>query len=74
MNVLFEDEFINRRVFSRLVKEMKQNQLEKTIDEISYFDELRSHILSRADFTKEQNRELEFIKKLNNAKRKNLQA
>lgn len=74
MNVLFEDEFINKRVFSRLLKEIKQEQLEKTIDEISYFDELRSHILSRADFTKDQNRELEFIKKINNAKRRNIQA
>lgn len=74
MKSFFEDEFINKRILSRLVKEIKRDQLDKTINEIDYFNELQSHVLSRCDFTSEQNRELDFIKKINNAKQKNLQA
>ena len=74
MNTFFEDDFINKRVFQRLVKEIKREQLDKTIEEINYLNELQSHLLSKSDFEKEQNVELDFIKKLNNAKRKNLQA
>ena len=74
MNTFFEDEFINKRIFKRLVKEIRQEQLNKTIEEIDYLSELQSHIYQRVDFTKEQNKELDFIKKLNNAKRENLQA
>ena len=73
MNTFFEDDFINKRVFQRLVKEIKREQLDKTIEEINYLNELQGHLLSKNDFEKEQNVELDFIKKLNNA-RKNLQA
>ena len=74
MNTLFDDEFINKRVFSRLVKEIKREQLDKTIEEINYLNELQNHILTKNDFEKEQSVELDFIKKLNNAKRTNIQA
>ncbi len=74
MKNFFEDEFINKRVFSRLVKEVKKDQLDKTINEIDYFNELQRHLLFRCDFTSEQNKELDFIKKINNAKQQNIQA
>lgn len=74
MNTFFQDEFINSRVLSRLKKEIKREQLDSTIAELNYLNELQSHIVSRCDFTPSQNQELDFIKKMNNAKRKNLQA
>ncbi len=74
MNTFFQDEFINSRVLSRLKKEIKREQLDSTIAELNYLNELQSHIVSRCDFTPSQNQELDFIKKMNNARRKNLQA
>ena len=71
---LFQDEFISKRVLSRITKEIKREQLDKTISEMSYFNELQSQLLSRCDFTEDENRQLDFIKKFNNAKRKSLQA
>ena len=53
---------------------MQTEQLDSAIKELSYINELQSHIISKYDFTPSQNQELEFIKKLNNARRENLQA
>lgn len=69
---LLEDDFLNRKFLSRLKKEVQQQQLEKTIDEISYLNNLQEHVLQRVDLSKSENEQLDFIKKLNNA-RKNLQ-
>ena len=66
--------FINKRVFKRLLKEVKKEQLNKTIKEIDYLNELQDHVLLSRDMGKGQNIQLDFIKKLDNAKRKNLQA
>ena len=74
MNTFFDDEFINKRVFKRLLKEVKREQIDKTIEEIDYLNELQNHMLSKGDFENQQNVELNFIKKLNNAKRTNIQA
>ena len=74
MNDFFQDEFMNTKLLSRLTREIKREQLDKTIGEIDYFNEIQSHMLSRCDFTKSQNQELDFIKKLNNAKQQNIQA
>ena len=74
MKTFFQDEFINSKVLSRLAKEIRREQLESAICELGYLNELQSHVISRYDFNKEQNQELEFIKKINNATRKNLQA
>ncbi len=74
MKTFFQDEFMNRKLLSRAVKEIRKDQLDKTIDEINYLNELQAHVLSRCDFTDSQNKELYFIKKVNNAKRQNLQA
>ena len=57
-----------------MLKEVKQDQLTKTINEISYLNELQNHFLLQKDISNEQSNELEFIKKINNAKRNKLQA
>ena len=74
MKTFFEDEFVNNRVLTRLKKEIKKEQLDNTIKELNYLNELQSHVISRYDFSESQNQELEFIKKINNARRENLQA
>lgn len=74
MKTFFQDEFINSKVLSRLAKEIRREQLESTITELGYLNELQSHVISKCDFSQSQNEELEFIKKVNNARRKNLQA
>ena len=74
MNDFFQDEFMNTKLLSRLAKEIRKEQLNKTIGEIDYLNELQSHIVSRCDFSKEQNQQLNFIKNSNNARKNNLQA
>ena len=74
MKSFFQDEFINSKVLSRLTKEIKREQLDKAIVELSYLNELQSQVISRCDFNMAQNQELNYIKKLNNARRENLQA
>lgn len=74
MRTFFEDSFINNRIFSKMVKDVKEEQLSKTINEINYLNELQSHFMSQNDLNYSQNQELEFIKKINNAKRNKLQA
>lgn len=74
MKSFFQDEFINSKVLSRLTKEIRREQLESTIDEISYLNELQSHIICKCDLSPSQNQELANIKKINNATRENLQA
>ena len=74
MKTFFQDEFINLKVLTRLKKEIRREQLDSTISELNYLNELQSHVISKYDFTESQNQELEFLKKINNATRKNLQA
>ena len=74
MKSFFQDEFINSKVLSRLAKEIRREQLDSTIAEIGYLNELQSHIISKCDLTPSQNQELARIKQANNARRKNLQA
>ncbi len=69
MKSFFQDEYINKKLLERMVKQVQEEQLDKTIDEIGYLNEIQSHVLSRCDFTPSQNEELEFIKKLNNARK-----
>jgi hypothetical protein len=74
MNTFYQDEFINKRIFQRLVKEIKREQLDKTINEIDYLNELMSHTLASRYVDGEQKMELDFIKKFDNAKQRNIQA
>ncbi|MBQ8476050.1 hypothetical protein IJ531_03210 [bacterium] len=73
METLFDDKFINNKVLEHLIKEVKREQITKTIENIDYFFELRKKLNSKYDFTPAQNEEIEFLKQFNNA-RKNLQA
>ena len=74
MRTFFQDEFMNKKLLSRALKQVKEEQLDKTISELNYLNEIQSHVLSRSGFSDSENEELDFIKKLDNAKRTNLQA
>lgn len=47
MNTFFEDDFINKKMLSRLVREVKKEQLKKTINEINYLNEIQSHLVGK---------------------------
>lgn len=51
METFFEDEFINSKVLSRIREEIMEEQLDKTIDEIGYLNELQNHVLSQYNKT-----------------------
>ena len=75
MNTFFQDELINSMLLKRMHREIKKAQLESAIKELNYINEIQSQVISRCDFTPSQNEELEYIKKINNARRiQNLQA
>lgn len=74
MKSFFQDEYINSKVLSRLAKEIRREQLNSTIAELGYLNELQSHIISKCDLTPSQKEQIANIKKMNNAKRKDLQA
>ncbi len=54
-----------------MLKEVKKEQLNKTIDEINYLNEIQSSVLSRPDFTSREMEQLEFMRKYKSAKRTN---
>ena len=72
MKTFFQDNFINKRILSRLVKEIKKDQLDSTIDELENLNRMQSQVISSCDFSASQNENTEFIKKVNNARRKNI--
>ncbi len=75
MDTFFQDELINSMLLKRMRREIEKEQLESTIKELNYINEIQSQVISRYDFTPSQNADLSYIKKLNNAKRtQNLQA
>lgn len=69
---ILSDDFLNKKLLNRLKKDFQEEQLKKTISEIDYLNQIQQHALLRADLDKEQNERLDFLKKLNNA-RKNIQ-
>jgi len=69
MNILFEDEFINKKLFNRALKEVKKEQLLKAVDEINYFNEVQSQTVVKNDFTTVPNFKAEFINKIKNARK-----
>ena len=73
MKSFFQDEFINSRVLSRLKKEIRKDELDRAIEELGYINEIQSHVISRCDYMSSEKKELEFIKKINNARRENIQ-
>ena len=72
MKTFFQDEFINTKMLSRMTKEIKREALDKAIEELGYLNEIQSHVISRCDFMSCENKELEFIKKINNARKNNI--
>lgn len=73
METLFDDDYINNKILKRLIKEIKREQISKTIRNMDYYCELRAQLNEKQDFTPSQNKELEALKNHKNA-RKNLQA
>lgn len=69
---ILQDDFLNKKLLNRLKRDFQEEQLKKTISEIDYLNQIQQHVLLRDDFTKEENERLDFLKKLNNA-RKNIQ-
>ena len=72
MKTFFQDEFINSKVLLRLAREIERDELDRAIEELGHLNEVQSHVLSRCDFMSNEKKELEFVKKINNARRKNI--
>jgi len=72
MKTFFQDEFINSKVLLRLTREIKRDELDRAIEEIGYLNKMQSQILSRCDFMSDEKKELGFVKKINNARRKSI--
>ena len=69
METLFDDDYINGVVLKRLIKEVKKGQIKRTIKNIDYFNEVRSELNRKYDFTPSQNQEIEFLKRYKNQTR-----
>lgn len=58
MNTFFQDEYINKMILTRLTREIKKEQLERTIKEINYLNELQKHVLEEYGIAQQQKNEL----------------
>ncbi len=47
MKTFFQDEFLNKKLLSRMTKEVEREQLSKVIEEIDYLHELQNELISR---------------------------
>ena len=72
MKTFFQDEYINSKILSRLVREIKSDELDRAIEELDELNQIQSHVISRCDFMTSEKRELGYIEKINNARRKNI--
>lgn len=61
-----DDDFINKRVFKRLLKDVKEKELKRAIEELEYFNQVKKALLNRHGTNPIQT---EFIKKVNDAKK-----
>ncbi len=73
MQSFFQDEFMYKKLLKRMKHEVLKEQLNKTIDEIDYLNELQSHLAERNDFISLHSKEIDYIKKISNVGRKNIQ-
>lgn len=73
MQSFFQDEFMYKKLLKRMKHEVLKEQLNKTIDEIDYLNELQSHLAERNDFISSHSKEIDYIKKISNVGRKNIQ-
>lgn len=76
MRLFYEDEFTDKRLLSRLKKNIEKEELDKTIEKISYLNEIQNELAQQLDLGESENEQLQLLKKLYSAKnaRKNLQA
>ncbi|MBQ8636206.1 hypothetical protein IJ425_08660 [bacterium] len=72
MKTFFQDEYINTKILSRLTREIRKNELDRTIEELGSLNKIQSKVLSRCDFMTSEKKEPEFVKKIDNARRKNV--
>ena len=72
MKSLIEDEFIYNRLLYRLTKEVKKEQLNKTISAIEELNKKQDEIIRKQGLKTSLNKELELINKKENAKTNNL--
>ncbi len=68
MRTFFCDDYMNKMFFSLVKREVEKEQLNKTIDEINYLNELQENLLKRQNLALARNRELKIIKKISDAK------
>ena len=73
MQSFFQDEFMYKKLLKRMKQEVLKEQLNKTIDEIDYLNELQRHVADRNAFISSYTNEIDYIKKINNVGRKNIQ-
>ena len=68
MKTFFQDEFINSRLLKRVAKEIRKEQLDKTIDEMANFNEIQSRCITKCEYmTKESSKE-SFIHRFNSGR------
>lgn len=72
MKTFFQDEYINSKVLSRLTREIRRNELDNAIEELSYLNKAQSQVLSRCDFMTSEKRGLGFVKKINDTRRNSI--
>ncbi len=65
-----QEDFLNLKLLLRLKKEIENEQLQKTIDEIDYFNKTQQDSISKRKFVAKE--KIDLIKKLSNARIKNL--
>lgn len=69
MKTFFQDEYMNSRLLKRVVREIKKEQLEQTIDEMNNFNRFRRQTTPKNEFiTQEQLSRNEFVNRFNNGK------
>ena len=67
METLFQDEYINNKVLKRLIKEVKKEQISRTVRNIDYFFKIRKKLNSKYDILSYQKDEQRFLKQFKNA-------
>lgn len=67
MNSFMSDDFINKRVFNKLLKNVKEKELSRAIEELEYFNQVKKTLINRHQQNPIQT---EFIKKVNDAKQR----
>ncbi len=56
MRVLFQDELTTKMLFGRIEKEIKEEELEKTINYIDHLNNARRKIITKCDIALQNNR------------------